>query len=66
MQQVRSIAVTGKAGAKNGSNLSSCAKSPSSSKIPAYLIADKTEIDLETLRGVTICLTAGAPAPEIL
>jgi 4-hydroxy-3-methylbut-2-en-1-yl diphosphate reductase len=36
------------------------------SKIPAYLIADKTEIDLETLRGVTICLTAGAPAPEIL
>jgi 4-hydroxy-3-methylbut-2-en-1-yl diphosphate reductase len=34
------------------------------SKIPAYLIADKTEIDLETLRGVTI--TAGAPAPEIL
>jgi 4-hydroxy-3-methylbut-2-en-1-yl diphosphate reductase len=36
------------------------------SKIPAYLIADKTEIDIETLRGVTICLTAGAPAPEIL
>ena len=36
------------------------------SKIPAYLVADKTEIDLETLRDVTICLTAGAPAPEIL
>jgi 4-hydroxy-3-methylbut-2-enyl diphosphate reductase len=36
------------------------------SKIPAYLVADKTEIDLETLRDVTICLTSGAPAPEIL
>jgi len=36
------------------------------SKIPAFLIADKTELDLEMLRGVTIGLTAGAPAPEIL
>jgi 4-hydroxy-3-methylbut-2-enyl diphosphate reductase len=37
----------------------------SESKIPAFLIADKTELDLEMLRGATIGLTAGAPAPEI-
>ena len=36
------------------------------SKIPAFLIADKTELDLEMLRGAAIGLTAGAPAPEIL
>jgi 4-hydroxy-3-methylbut-2-en-1-yl diphosphate reductase len=36
------------------------------SKIPPFLIANKTELDLEMLGGVTIGLAAGTPAPEIL
>ena len=36
------------------------------SKIPAFLVADKTELDLDVLRGAkTIGVTAGASAPEI-
>jgi 4-hydroxy-3-methylbut-2-enyl diphosphate reductase len=67
VQQVRSIAGTGQAGAKNGSNSNSCAKSAPSRRFrPISYRGQGTELDLEMLRGVTIGLTAGAPAPEIL
>jgi 4-hydroxy-3-methylbut-2-enyl diphosphate reductase len=64
VQQVRSIAVTGRR--QERLEFEQLREIGVESKIPAYLVADKTEIDLETLRDVTICLTAGAPAPEIL
>jgi 4-hydroxy-3-methylbut-2-en-1-yl diphosphate reductase len=64
VQQVRSIAVTGRR--QERLEFEQLREIGVESKIPAYLVADKTEIDLETLRDVTICLTSGAPAPEIL
>ncbi|QBR71766.1 4-hydroxy-3-methylbut-2-enyl diphosphate reductase [Beijerinckiaceae bacterium] len=54
-------------GAKNSSNSNRLREIGAESNIPAFLIADRTELDLEFLRGVkTIGLTAGASAPEVL
>ncbi|MCI0735871.1 MAG: 4-hydroxy-3-methylbut-2-enyl diphosphate reductase [Beijerinckiaceae bacterium] len=54
-------------GAKNSSNSNRLREIGAEANIPAYLIADKSELDLSALRGVnTIGLTAGASAPEIL
>lgn len=54
-------------GAKNSSNSNRLREIGAESNIPAFLIADRTELDLDLLRGAkTIGLTAGASAPEIL
>lgn len=54
-------------GAKNSSNSNRLREIGAESNIPAFLIADRTELDREFLRGVkTIGLTAGASAPEVL
>lgn len=54
-------------GAKNSSNSNRLAEIGAEAKVPTFLIADKTELDLERLRDAkTIGLTAGASAPEIL
>ncbi|MGA9216447.1 MAG: hypothetical protein WBE80_11760 [Methylocella sp.] len=50
VQQGRLIALTGQAGAKNGSNSNRLREIGAESKIPAILIAAKTELDLEMLR----------------
>ena len=57
MQQVRSIEGTGQAGAKNGSNSNSCAKSAPSRRFRPILSQTRTELDLKMLLGVTIGLT---------
>ncbi len=54
-------------GAKNSSNSNRLREIGSEARIPTFLIADRTELDLEVLRGAeTVGLTAGASAPEIL
>lgn len=54
-------------GAKNSSNSNRLREIGSEAKIPTYLIADRSELDLEVLRNVEVVgLTAGASAPEIL
>ena len=54
-------------GAKNSSNSNRLREIGAESNIPAFLIADRTELDFDWLREVkTIGLTAGASAPEIL
>ncbi|MGB7965541.1 MAG: hypothetical protein WCF64_04835 [Methylocella sp.] len=50
VQQGRLIALTGQAGAKNGSNSNRLREIGAESKIPAILIAANTELDLEMLR----------------
>jgi 4-hydroxy-3-methylbut-2-en-1-yl diphosphate reductase len=54
-------------GAKNSSNSNRLREIGAEANIPAFLIADKSELDFSTLREAgTIGLTAGASAPEIL
>ncbi len=54
-------------GAKNSSNSNRLREIGSEASIPAFLIADKSELDFSALRDAeTIGLTAGASAPEIL
>jgi 4-hydroxy-3-methylbut-2-enyl diphosphate reductase len=54
-------------GAKNSSNSNRLREIGAEAEIPAFLIADKSELDFSTLREAgTIGLTAGASAPEIL
>jgi len=54
-------------GAKNSSNSNRLREIGAEANIPAFLIADKSELDFAALSGVnTIGLTAGASAPEIL
>jgi len=58
--------MTGHVRAKNGSNSNWLREIGAGAKIPAFLIVDKTEFDLDVLRGAkNIGLTAGASAPEI-
>jgi 4-hydroxy-3-methylbut-2-enyl diphosphate reductase IspH len=61
VQQGRLSVLIGHARAKNGSNSNWLREIAAETKIPAFLIADKTELDLDVLRGAkTIGLTAGA------
>ncbi|WP_026607682.1 4-hydroxy-3-methylbut-2-enyl diphosphate reductase [Methylocapsa acidiphila] len=54
-------------GAKNSSNSNRLREIGTEAQVPTFLIADKSELDLESLRGAGIVgLTAGASAPEIL
>jgi 4-hydroxy-3-methylbut-2-en-1-yl diphosphate reductase len=54
-------------GAKNSSNSNRLREIGAEANVPSYLIADKTELDLEAMRGAKIIgVTAGASAPEIL
>lgn len=54
-------------GAKNSSNSNRLREIGAEAKIPSFLIADKSELDVAALRGAkAIGLTAGASAPEIL
>ncbi|MHB8884630.1 MAG: 4-hydroxy-3-methylbut-2-enyl diphosphate reductase [Methylovirgula sp.] len=54
-------------GANNSSNSNRLREIGAEASVPSYLIADKSELDLEALRNVaTIGLTAGASAPEVL
>lgn len=54
-------------GAKNSSNSTRLREIGAEAKIPAFLIADQSELDYEVLRKAKIVgLTAGASAPEIL
>jgi 4-hydroxy-3-methylbut-2-en-1-yl diphosphate reductase len=54
-------------GAKNSSNSNRLREIGAEADIPAFLIADKSELDFSALRKAeTIGLTAGASAPEIL
>jgi len=54
-------------GAKNSSNSNRLREIGAEAHVPTFLIADKTELDLEFLREAKIVgLTAGASAPEIL
>lgn len=54
-------------GARNSSNSNRLREIGAEANIAAFLIADKSELDFDALRGAqTIGLTAGASAPEIL
>lgn len=54
-------------GAKNSSNSNRLREIGAEANVPTFLIADRTELDLDFLRDVeTVGLTAGASAPEIL
>jgi 4-hydroxy-3-methylbut-2-en-1-yl diphosphate reductase len=54
-------------GAKNSSNSTRLREIGAEANIPAYLIADQSELDRDVLRTAKIVgLTAGASAPEIL
>jgi 4-hydroxy-3-methylbut-2-enyl diphosphate reductase len=54
-------------GAKNSSNSTRLREIGTEANIPAFLIADQSELDYEVLRKAKIVgLTAGASAPEIL
>ncbi|QXX75108.1 4-hydroxy-3-methylbut-2-enyl diphosphate reductase [Methylovirgula sp. HY1] len=54
-------------GANNSSNSNRLREIGAEASVPSYLIADKSQLDLEALRNVaTIGLTAGASAPEVL
>jgi 4-hydroxy-3-methylbut-2-en-1-yl diphosphate reductase len=54
-------------GAKNSSNSNRLREIGAEASIPAFLIADRSELDFSALRDAeTIGLTAGASAPEIL
>lgn len=54
-------------GAKNSSNSNRLREIGAEAGVPSYLIADKSELDLDLVRNAqTIGLTAGASAPEIL
>ncbi len=54
-------------GAKNNSNADRLREIGAEANVASYLIADKTELDREAMRGAgTIGITAGASAPEIL
>ncbi|WOJ91069.1 4-hydroxy-3-methylbut-2-enyl diphosphate reductase [Methylocapsa polymorpha] len=54
-------------GAKNSSNSNRLREIGAEARVPTFLIADRTELDLEFLREAKIVgLTAGASAPEIL
>ncbi len=54
-------------GAKNSSNSNRLREIGAEASVPSFLIADKSDLDLELIRGVeTIGLTAGASAPEVL
>ncbi|MEJ0092171.1 MAG: 4-hydroxy-3-methylbut-2-enyl diphosphate reductase [Methylocella sp.] len=54
-------------GAKNSSNSNRLREIGTEAKTPTFLIADRTELDLEFLRNVQVVgLTAGASAPEVL
>lgn len=54
-------------GAKNSSNSNRLREIGAEAKVPTFLIADRAELDLESLREAKIVgLTAGASAPEIL
>jgi 4-hydroxy-3-methylbut-2-enyl diphosphate reductase len=54
-------------GAKNSSNSNRLREIGTEAKTPTFLIADRTELDLDFLRDVKVVgLTAGASAPEIL
>jgi len=54
-------------GAKNSSNSNRLREIGAEANVPSYLIADKTELDLEAMRSAKIIgITAGASAPEIL
>ena len=54
-------------GARNSSNSNRLREIGAEAEVPSYLIADKSELDLDMLRGVArVGVTAGASAPEIL
>lgn len=54
-------------GAKNSSNSNRLREIGAEASVPSFLIADKSDLDLELIRGVeTIGLAAGASAPEVL
>jgi 4-hydroxy-3-methylbut-2-enyl diphosphate reductase len=54
-------------GAKNSSNSNRLREIGAEAGVPSYLIADRSELDLDLVRDArTIGLTAGASAPEIL
>jgi 4-hydroxy-3-methylbut-2-enyl diphosphate reductase len=54
-------------GAKNSSNSNRLREIGAEAKVPTFLIADKSELDLGALRDAKVIgLTAGASAPEIL
>lgn len=54
-------------GAKNSSNSNRLREIGAEAKVPAFLIADRSELDLEIVRGAkAVGVTAGASAPEIL
>ena len=54
-------------GANNSSNSNRLREIGAEASVPSYLIANKSQLDLEALRNVaTIGLTAGASAPEVL